>query len=162
METNRKEFKSFDKVLIKAVYSENKAWRVDLYSHYDEEYEHHRTFKGDLAADENILPYEGNEYLVGKEDEPDEEVKLETGEYLLAVQGYPNSAHTNIMSPDSYTVIRLESLVESNLRGLSFQDSNGRLWNFIVKFPDFNPNDMEETKKHILCVKNGKVVKYKG
>lgn len=38
---------------------------------------------------------------------------------------------------------------------------SGVPYEFCVRFSDFNPNDMEETKKKILCVKNGKVVKYR-
>lgn len=75
-----KQFNAFDKVLVKDIYSENKAWRVDLYSHYDEEYGHHRTFKGNLVADKDILPYEGNESLAGTADEPEEEVELKEGD----------------------------------------------------------------------------------
>lgn len=34
-------------------------------------------------------------------------------------------------------------------------------YSFFVRFSDFNPYDMEETRKHILCVRDGKIVRYK-
>ena len=44
-----------------------KIWTADIYSHYDEPTGNHFLVSGYLANDDNdIIPYEGNEDLVGK------------------------------------------------------------------------------------------------
>ena len=153
METKHKEFKPFDKVLV--LLGTEKVWTCDLYSHYDNEYKCHRTFKGYLLPDEEILPYEGNEHLVGTTDEPDEDVKLEEGEWIMVANDYTAIAQ--------WYSVRQYYKIDNSLS--LFRTKIGKTegtWVFAIRFSDFNPNDMEETKKHILCVKNGKVVKYKG
>lgn len=151
METNHKEFKPFDKVLVKP--SKYDSWKCDLYSHYNKEDECHETFKGYILEDDRIIPYEDNWHLVGTTDESDEEVKLEKGEWLMV------SDYLNIL-PYGWILRRFMDIRNSFL-ALASDDKPYR-WNYAIRFSDFNPNDIEETKKHILCVKNGKVVKYKG
>lgn len=150
METNHKEFKPFDKVIFKY---KNKSyiWVCGFFSNYED---------GDIyligndvafSLDEyDILPYEGNEHLVGTTNEPEEEVKLEEGEVIIVFDAY-NRFFDGVSCVRKFTRV-LNTVFETNAAN----------WSFAIRFSDFNPNDMEETKKHILCVKNGKVVKYKG
>lgn len=146
METNKK-FNPFDKVLLK-VHSDEK-WTPDLYSYYDDIKNLHWSIGSGWASDKNILPYEGNENLVGSTDEPDEEVRLEEGEWIMCASGIYDANDWNLRQ-------------FSSTRETVFLVVNGGYWPFVIRFKDFDPENMEETKKHILCVKNGKVVRYKG
>ena len=65
METNHKQFKPFDKVLVREL---NPYWSCDLYSHFNSDSETHETAVIRRVKDKNILPYEGNEHLVGTTD----------------------------------------------------------------------------------------------
>lgn len=151
METNKK-FKPFQKVLIK---DGDSKWQIDLYSHWDSDSENHITmsYGGGLEiTDEDILPYECNEELVGTIDEPETEVRLEEGEWCIFFDNFEW-----VKEGEHGVLRRLQKL-----NGAWFFDYNRMNWKYAIRFKDFNPNDMEETKKHILCVKNGKIVKYKG
>lgn len=154
MENKIKEFKAFDKIIWRAKDfgdDNDRTWRCALYSHSKENY----IFTTEsLMLNKNnidILPYEGNEHLVGTTDDPNEEVKLEKGELIITFDSI------NDFSFGCFGAIREFSGYE-----LDKFKSNGVYWCLAIKFSDFNPNDMEETKKHILCVKNGKIIKYKG
>lgn len=105
METTHKTFKPFDKVIFRPK-DESYMWICGLFSNYDGNGANIIGYENVLSFDEyNILPYEGNEHLVGTADEPEE------GEWIVC--------------------------------------------------STFNPADLDETKKYLLCVKNGKIVKYK-
>ena len=132
---------------------EKLIWNYGIVNYEDEGYVYlvgglyinKKTFK--------ILPYEGNEHLVGTTDEPDEEVKLEKGEWLMVETQNNNWVSAKYRRP---------SKLSWNNIDVEFFNGHVVSVNKIIRFSDFNPNDMEETKNHILCVKNGKVVKYKG
>ena len=158
METNHKTFKPFDKVLVKATFENDfdyEGWSYDLYSHWDSNTNSHICIGSAKISDNNILPYEGNEHFVGTTDEPEEEVKLEEGEWILCT-----NIHTAFNKGSGLRKFRKIK------NGLIFvQDiicvDDDTPFKYAIPFKDFNPSDMEETKKHILCVKNGKVVRYK-
>lgn len=61
-----KEFKPGQQVLI-SPNSLKPIWRLCLYSHWNQELETHVTITGNTYDDNEILPYEGNENLLGKE-----------------------------------------------------------------------------------------------
>lgn len=67
METKHKEFKPFDKVLIR--FNENHVWVIELYSHWDNKDNEHILHYG-RVNDDDILPYDGNEDLLGKVGNP--------------------------------------------------------------------------------------------
>ena len=151
MET--KKFKPFDKVLVKDTFG---VWNCAFYSHWSDEDKTHNLTSLVPAKGNDILPYEGNEHLVGSQDSPDEEVRLEEGEWIIANdREYPLEIGHGALG----RCIRVEwnGFVEC-----SAYERNGIKYNYAIRLKDFNPNDMEETKKHILCVKNGKIVRYKG
>lgn len=64
-----KHFKPFQKVLCKCWdYQTNKTvWRAAFYDYYDEEKRQHNTISGWPIEDHEIIQYEGNENLLGKE-----------------------------------------------------------------------------------------------
>lgn len=215
MKPKHKEFKPFDKVLVRDSIALNAAWHCDFYSDYNysiaDEENRHYTVSGGRYTDNNILPYEGNEELVGTTDEPqiplsekeiqdaywknctekekenlrksynvflkddergklilektcgkhnlqddfpDEEVKLEKGERIVC-----NNDVELLMEGVGF--ITTYSFLSTDV----FFTGTGRFihadYNYAIRFSDFNPDDMEETKNHILCVMNGKVLKYK-
>lgn len=79
METTHKTFKPFDKVLVRTeLYPK---WSADYYSHYDYKINRHETIGGVVKKDDDILPYEGFEHLVGTTDEP-----LVTSSYKITEQ----------------------------------------------------------------------------
>lgn len=154
MENNHKTFKPFEKVLVKDVMG---VWYCAFYSHWSDEYKTHNFTSLVTAWDKDILPYEGNEHLVGTTDEPEEEIKLEEGEWVMYAFGGLVSIY-----PLDYMLGEFIKINEGD-NTITIQDSNAvRGSSKFIKFSYFNPSDMEETKKHILCVKNGRIVKYKG
>lgn len=72
METNKIEFKPFDRVLVRD--TDDQHWRAALYDQYrcydgiDELYYPHRMV-GEVGF-KQCIPYEGNEYLLGTTDAP--------------------------------------------------------------------------------------------
>lgn len=152
MENKHKEFKPFDKILVR----NNSIWQADLYSFYEREKNLHATIsKCVFINDDNILPYEGNETLVGTIDEPEVEVKLGMGECIM-VANEPNASKCEWLLRE---VIGIDD--ETECLTVDSQDIPHPRWKYAISFSDFNPNDWKETKKNILCVKNGKVVRYK-
>lgn len=71
---NEPQFKPFDKVLVRCSAYGYTCWRAAFYSHYEEgnDDKHHVTTSGAYYMDNEILPYEGNEHLVGTTDKQKE------------------------------------------------------------------------------------------
>lgn len=62
-----KEFEPFQKVLIMVIDdNHDKVWAADFYSHYDKYKKQHYLVGGYVRDEEDIIPYEGNEDMVGK------------------------------------------------------------------------------------------------
>ena len=147
MET--KKFNAFDKVIIKSQIDE--CWSCDLYSHLDKDTGMHETINRCGLKDEDILPYEGNEELVGKTDSPEEEVRLEEGEWIICFGNM-----SDVEEDDDYCLAKFIRVQEAKIYA-----SNKIKWDYAIRFKDFDPSNMEETRKHILEVRNGKIVKYR-
>lgn len=154
MENNHKQFKPFDKVLVK---DSNGKWKIDLYSHFENESNGHHTLSYSIyrVLNKEIIPYEGNEYLVGTYNDPEEEVILEEGEWVM-VGNLINSSLPEEWMLREYCRVNTDNIETFNNSSCEFQH-----WPCAIKFSNFNPNNMEETRKHILQVRNGKIVKYK-
>lgn len=147
MGNNQNQFKPYDRVI--ARYEDTDKWICDLYSHRDKEVLHlHVLVSGRIIEEHNILPYEGNEHLVGTSYSPDEEVQLEEDELIIVFDDRERLL-------DNSCVRKFRGVLNSVF------ETNAAYWNYAIRFSDFNPDDMEETKKHILCVKDGKIVRYK-
>lgn len=147
MENKHKQFKPFDKVLVRV--SAKDRWGCSFYCYYDEDNEYHHVTFHYYLKDENILPFEGNEYLVGTNDEPEEEIELKEGEWVVLFD-------KDEMNFPPFFIGTLD-FISNNM----FNCENGVARELCVLFSNFNPNDMEETLKHIHCVKNGKIVRYR-
>ena len=155
MENKHKTFKPYDRVLVRDSYALNTSWHCDYYSDYgysvaDEEYRHYSA-SGGRYKDSDILPYEGNEHLLGSTDEPEEEIKLEVGEWVMVCN------EPQILA-ERWAIKQFQYITPYD----TFKTSSSKTsWAYAIRFCDFNPNNWKETKKHILCVKDGKVVRYK-
>lgn len=146
-------FKPFDRIIIKPKVDYG-IWYCDLFSYYcQEDNNYFFTIGGNKEGygfeDVDILHYAGNEYLVGTSDMPEEEVELKEGELVFAFDTIDNF--------EEYMMVlrKFLGIYEDTIIG------NSMHWKYCLPFSKFNHNDLEETKKHILCVKNGKLVKYK-
>lgn len=137
MKTEHKKFKPFDRVLVRDAYGK---WRCDIYSHYDKDENNNWVIGLGWTYDDDIIPYEGNEYLVGTTDKPEEEVILEEDELGFA---------SDIISDDAL-----------DWDFIPFVITKEGEYPYFIRYSDFNPYDMEETKKHILYVEDGKIVRY--
>ena len=152
METNYKEFKPFDKVLVREI---DPYWSCDLYSHYNTNSGTHETINVMHVEDDNILPYEGNECLLGTTDEPEKEVELKKGERAVF------SDSLNRLRQGKGVIDIFNSVVNFGTFKDQFEIESEFHYTYCIKFSDYNLNDMEAIKANILCVKDGKIVKYK-
>lgn len=150
----KKEFKPFERVIIRRKDNVNGAvrlWTCAEFSHYNGNfialvgcYEYDKTMF-------DVLPFAGNEHLVGTSDMPDEEVQLKPLDFIFV---FDKLEHKGELSS-----LVLGRFVCLNGDKIDISDDMSHHWTYCIPFSKFSPNDMEETKKHILCVKNGKLVK---
>lgn len=103
----------------------------------------------------NFSPTRAMSILWGTTDSPDEEVRLEKEERIIC----NNDAILLMQGVGFLTTF-------SYSYGDTFYTGKGKFVNadysYAIRFKDFDPSNMEETKKHILHVKDGKIVRYKG
>lgn len=142
---NRKQFKPYDRVLVRGC-SES-PWDIELYSYYNKEKKRHETMGHYCNDDCNILPYEGNEHLVGTTDDPEEEVKLEEGEWIVSFNESEEYCPPFLIGKFTRLHQNLFILNECMDKELA------------IRISEFNPSDIVEMRKHMLCVKNGKIVR---
>ena len=77
-------FEPFQKVIVRNI--AGSVWSCDLYSHKDSyTVRPHYVLSGSTYTDENILPYEGNEHLLGTTNSPEHKWEPKPGE-LVAVK----------------------------------------------------------------------------
>lgn len=149
-----KTFKPYDRVLVRKMDIDDYHWFVDLYSHYST-LEKHCCVGATEINDSDILPYEGNEHLLGTDFEPEERVELKEGEWVMV-------SHEPNVSQYKWSLRRVAAIHESTECFIVCdQDNTPFRWKYVIRFSDFNPNDMEATKAKILCVRNGRIVRYK-
>lgn len=67
LKVKHKIFKPFQKVLTVNAFGDNDRWCPTFYSYWDEDVHEHMTVDRITYKDSEILPYEGNENLAGKE-----------------------------------------------------------------------------------------------
>jgi hypothetical protein len=74
-EAPKHEFKPFDKVLVRSEETGYCIWQAAFYSHFENNKGdgHHVTTAGDYYLDGEVIPYAGNEHLVGTTNNPKEE-----------------------------------------------------------------------------------------
>lgn len=152
---NRKQFKPYDRVLVR---DDEDNWQIDLYSHWSKEKEQHVTLAfgdGIVLTDRDVLPYEGNENLLGTTGEPDEEIELMEGEWVMVCDKIEDQ-------PDEW---KLRYFMWANedkicIQRVRYAYPDPYPYSYAIRFKDFDPSNMVETCRHIMCVKNGKVVRY--
>lgn len=146
-----KKFKCKDEVIYPTIdYGDGTiTWNYGIVNYEDENYVHLVGGKVIRKKVYRVLPYKGNEHVVGTSDSPDEELKLEKGEYCFFSMFAEEIA-------ELWDLRKFDRIYKNE-----FYSSDAG-WMYAIRFSDFNPNNMEETSRHILCVKNGKVVRYKG
>lgn len=158
----KKEFKPFDRIIIKQKIDCG-IWFCALFSHYcQEDNNYFFTIGGDEEGygleDVDVLPFENHEDLVGTSDMPEEAVELKEGDIIVTFDNI-----RDIDMPFEVSINQFKHLNESSIHVCIKADETEFISysNFCIPFSKFNPNDLEETKKHILCVKNGKLVRYR-
>lgn len=155
METKHKEFKTFERIIVRPK-DKSDIWLCGLFNNYDDK--GIKVIIGTkyiLLSDEyEILPYKNNELLVGTTDEPDEEVRLEKGEWIIA------SDNIYALRIGNGVTGRFVETKDNMFIKSAFQ-RYGIEYEYAIRLKDFDPSNMEETRKHILEIKNGKIVRYK-
>lgn len=149
MEQNK--FKPFERILIKikSNYLSNAyKWTCCEFSHYDDNFICLVVGVSHDLSSVDVLPFAGNENLAGTSDMP-ETIELKNGEYIMACKD-----DIEYIMP-SFWKFRIFKGVDR----LCIKTNTDEDYALCVQFSKFNPKDMAETMKHILCVKNGKLVK---
>lgn len=187
------DFKPFDRVVVRE--AKRWPWRAAFYSHYNPITYHHYTTSG--APINEILPYEGNEHLIGTTNEPvipfserekqdaywarctEQEKANLRNSYKIGLKYDEKGRHVlekvcgkHNLQEDSFDEEDIlkegEWIMAKTINGnwvlatyeaRSIVGCNGYLMtvNEIVRFVDFDPYNMEETEKHILYIKDGKI-----
>lgn len=98
----------------------------------------------------DILPYKGHEYLVGTLDEPEKWRTLKEGD-LIVVFDDIKDVEQGYVSIRKFCGVNGDKVVCNNSKVT---------WNLCVPYSKFNADNIEETKKYILCGKDGKLVKF--
>ena len=136
-----KEFKPFDKVLVRNSFGN---WYPNLYSHYN--CFSHKTITDHYYKDKDIIPYEGNEHLLGTNKEPEERITLKKGERIIC-----SDSISKLLN--GYGVIDTFSRICDNV----IDDSEGCPWKYCIPYSQFKEKNSEHD---ILYVQNGKLVRY--
>lgn len=149
-----KKFKCKDEVLIRYNRGEKSEWAYGIVSHETKDY---IVLCGDVSFYRecyDVIPYDGNEHLVGTTDEPEEEIIINEGEYVFFAFELNLAAY-------EWDFGKLHLCRPNERFSIQVFSESGRMQypKYIIPFSKFNPNDMEATKKEILTVRNGKLVK---
>lgn len=138
-----KQFKPYDKVLRKGL---DGYWTIDMFS-YLSKTKYYYCLSGSAVKEQHILSYEGNEYLLGTTNEPEEEIiLLKEGERIVC-------------SDYIDRLLNGHGLIEtfSEVSGCGIYDSEDCPWDYCIPFSQFKEKN---TKHDILCVRNNKLVRY--
>lgn len=145
-------FKPFERVIIRPK-DKSDIWIHGLFDNYDEK--GIKVIIGDkyyiLSSDKyEFLSYEGNEELVGTTNDPEEEIILEVGEFIIASDNI-YALRIGLGSIGEFRGIKDNRFLKSGF------EQYGVPYEYIIRFKDFDPSNMEETRKHILEIRNGKI-----
>lgn len=153
MDMGQKKFEPFDKILLKNK-KEGFKWWCDWFSHEDKDNIYTVGF-GEYPKDIfDIIPFEGNETLVGTSDMTDDSFDLKDGERIVVFYDEREFINKGICNIRYYRGIKGDVIYSS-----CNENGNISSYKFCIPLSKFNPDDMAETRKHILTVKNGKLVK---
>lgn len=157
-----RKFKPFERIIVKRKDKSNDAvslWTCAEFSHYNGNF---IALVGGYEYDVSmfdILPYVGNELLVGTNNMPSEQITIQTGECVLLSNDTDELKYCigelrlfdSIMFCEALNTYRFyESKIKGNAIG----------WNYCIPLSKIHPNDSELTRKEILQVnKFGRVEK---
>lgn len=149
-------FKCKDEVIYRSKLLENPIWTYGVFSHYEEKGGiTYGVVSGNCGLDVRMwdfLPYEGNEHLVGKPICDEQVCDLKEGEWLFVFDVISDIPFRTVLrkflstTVDKIRVLNLDHIL------MGFSD-----FKYAVRFSDFNPENMVETKKKILYVKGNKI-----
>lgn len=147
-QNGQRKFKCKDEVII-TYKDEGSRWTYGIFSH---ETETHIALCGGFLFNKesvNVVPFAGNENLVGTVYEyiSEEKTQLEVGTLVFCFD------HISSFEELDMAVGKFERVLSEEIF------ISGCCWNYCIPFSKFNPDDLESTKKEILTVKNGKLVK---
>lgn len=152
METVKKIFKPFEKVLTNDYSSHSDSiWTPDFYAYSDGQ-KHYTVGTTVGYSDEEIVPFEGNEWLCGNSGNPDNGVEMAEGDWLFVSQ----SKGTDMKY---WQLARYNNVIYVSTYGYCFQDTEGNAWKYAVPFDRFDPRDKNGTNKEILEVIDKKIVR---
>lgn len=156
----KKKFEPFDKIIIRPKI-ECGIWYCAIFSHYSQDDENYffiigGDIEGYSTVSTDVLHFAGNKHLVGTTDMPDEEVELKKGDVIVTFDDL-----RDIEKPFYVNINEFKDISEKYINFCKKDDKIIFVTysKYCIPFSRFNPNDMKETRKHILCVKNGKLVR---
>lgn len=150
-----KTFKPFEKVLVRN--SDEEVWCPAFYCYYDKKRNSHSTSQG-ICSVARIIPFADNEHLVGTTDMPEEEIRLEENSICV----FSNNKHE--LESGFGTMARFRRLDGGHFPlkdafCIYYANNSESHYYYCIPISKFYPKDTEFTKKEILTVKNGKIVK---
>ena len=148
-------FKCKDEVIYRfnggAGHGEPDLWTYGIFSHYKKDGDiviNGNSYKGSFIE---VLPLKGNESLVGTSDEPKRKASIKEGEWMVFCGepdfDYRDDLYVGIFSSADNDTFNLKGCYE-------------RFFGYAVKLSDFNPHNMEQTKKHIMYVQGSEIYYY--
>lgn len=147
-QTEQRKFKCKDEILFSFKGEYSPIWTYGIVSHETVRFV---ILCGNIKLDKEqykVIPFIGNEDLVGSEDAAkEEEVLLEKGELAYGFDDIKDFEGLDLI------------LGKFRRAGDNIEFHNAFPLMYCIPFSKFNPNDLEATKKEILTVKNGKLVK---
>lgn len=146
----KKTFEPFERIIFRPKLENNNGiWRAQLVSDYNEREGVITLFGITINFEQyEILPFEGNAHLVGTNGMPEEGIELKCGDVIFCFDKLEDFDKFNL------TISKIKGLQQNAILTI-----NEIEYYYCIPFYKFNTNDLKETKKHILCVKNGKLVK---
>lgn len=141
---NMKQFEPYDKVLIR--FSDN-TWRARLFSHKDK-YDNYTVTSGGAVKEKDIIPFEGNEHLLGTNENPEEGIILDKEERIIC------SDNIEVLINGGGYITKFSDIDEDNNLIIDVYINQ---WFFCIPFSEFEEKNSEHD---ILCVRNGKLVRY--
>ena len=96
----------------------------------------------------DVLPYAGNENLVGTIEDPDEKIVINEGDLVFCFDNIHQLEECDLFLGKFEYINQKQDFCVS-----------GCLWNYCIPYLKFNPNDIESTKKEVFESVNDKIVK---
>lgn len=146
-------FKCKDEVIYKDKNTDK--WCYGIYSHAEADNIH--MLVGNITIVDGIfelLPYKGNEHLVGTNINVEPYFIIEKGAWIM-VSDFGNINDMRILD---WNLRRFDHIEQASSGRWYFVDDIQYKWNFAIPFEKFNPNNFEETRKHCLKVENGLII----